>query len=139
VLRTRWSLAAQIAVRYELASNESTLGRRQHLPAPLRRGGLWVAVDVDVLGPPVLDGTGSSGSRTGRRRGVGSGSSSGGTSGCRASIAVRCSWKRKGEFVNFQGEPDDGRLGRGRPGGVYIIVAAIVAITIIVLLIILIF
>ena len=47
--------------------------------------------------------------------------------------------REKGEFVNFQGEPDDGRPGRGRPGGVYIIVAAIVAITIVVLLIILIF
>jgi hypothetical protein len=45
----------------------------------------------------------------------------------------------EGEFVIFQGEPDAGRPGRGRPGGVYIIVAAIVAITIIVLLIILIF
>jgi hypothetical protein len=57
----------------------------------------------------------------------------------RASLPVRCSWKRKGEFVNFLGEPDDGQPGRGRPGGVYIIVAAIVAFTIVVLLIILIF
>jgi hypothetical protein len=47
--------------------------------------------------------------------------------------------QEKGEFVNFQAEPDDGPPGRGRPGGVYIIVAAIVAIAIVVLLIILIF
>jgi hypothetical protein len=46
---------------------------------------------------------------------------------------------REREFVNLQGEPDEGGPGRGRPGGVYIIVAAIVAIAIVVLLIILIF
>jgi hypothetical protein len=57
----------------------------------------------------------------------------------RASIPVRLLVQEKGEFVNFQAEPDDGPPGRGRPGGVYIIVAAIVAIAIVVLLIILIF
>jgi hypothetical protein len=81
----------------------------------------------------------SSGSRTGRLRGsrarllLPAAPPAG-----RASIAVRCG-EEKGEFVNLQGEPDEGRPGRGRPGGVYIIVAAIVAIAIVVLLIILIF
>jgi len=69
----------------------------------------------------------------------GSGSSSGGTSGWPGINRGTLLGEEKGEFVNLQGEPDEGRPGRGRPGGVYIIVAAIVAIAIVVLLIILIF
>jgi hypothetical protein len=100
-----------------------------------------VAVAVDVLGPPVLDGDGL---LVGFARWE--------APGCRLGLLVRRYLRlaghqppvrllvqEKGEFVNFQGEPDDGRPGRGRPGGVYIIVAAIVAIAIVVLLIILIF
>jgi hypothetical protein len=69
-----------------------------------------------------------------RARGSASGATSGWPAINRGTLLVE-----KGEFVTFQREPDDGRPERGRPGGVYIIVAAIVAITIIVLLIILIF
>jgi hypothetical protein len=53
-------------------------------------------------------------------------------------VALRCSERREGNFVNYQSEPTGGRR-RGRPGGVYIGAGAIVAIAIIVVLIILIF
>jgi hypothetical protein len=54
-------------------------------------------------------------------------------------VALRCSGRREGSFVNYQREPTGGRPSHGRPGGVYISAGAIVAIAIIVVLIILIF
>jgi hypothetical protein len=56
----------------------------------------------------------------------------------RRPMALGCSGRREGNFVNYQREPTGGRR-RGRPGGVYIGAGAIVAIAIIIVLIILIF